>query len=372
MVSDDLQRDLSQLRTTIHSTTSLIETFQSSLISPGAPISTISNPPHPLRLLHDASSLLKVQTTKLSLLILNKPFTPSAITTIITSISSQCFPALMFALELCRPQQYTTFLREHLKSQVARILREMRLLLESITTEDADAGEKEGRSTLANTGVLWEVCDAFVSLANDGMVQLAVQKAESYHALLKDAIAELEEWDPDEEDDDDSFGDSESAVSDEEQPEDAVSPPTASLSAMTLTPPPTPTPIRRLHTETLSTLRLIRLLYPALKKRRIQTFPPINSSTTQSMLPSNAQVAAFDALLKFLQDFSEAADALAGSLYSHEEDDVVRDLEALKRMAMSCVEKSRLDWSGKEDEFSTWTEKWKERLEASAGPTRVT
>jgi len=248
----------------------------------------------------------------------------------------------------------------------------MRLLMESIPSEDVDVVEKEGRSTLANTGVLWEVCDALVCLANDGMVQLAAQKAESYHALLKDAIAELEEWDPEEEDDDDGFGDSESSESAEEQPAEAVSPPTASLSAMTLTPPPTPTPIRRLHTETLSTLRLVRLLYPALKKRRIQTFPPINSSTNPSMLPGNAHIAAFDALLKFLQDFSEAADALGGSLYSHDEDGVVRDLECLKRMAMSCVEESRLDWSGTEDEFSTWSKKWKERLEASTGPTRGT
>jgi len=368
MVLDKFQWDLSQLRTTIHSTSSLIATFQSSLNSSTAPAAPIPNPPHPLRLLHDASSLLKAQTTKLSLLILNKPFTPSAISTIITSISSQCLPALMSALELCRPEQYTSFLREHLKGQVARILREMRLLLESIPSEEADAGEKEGRSTLANTGVLWEVCDALVSLANDGMVQLAAQKAESYHALLRDAIAELEEWDPDDEEDDDGFGNSESSESDGEQSGDTASPPIATLTAMTLTPPPTPTPIRRLHLKTLSTLRLIRLLYPALKKRRIQTFPPINSSTTPSALPSSRQVAAFDALLNRLQDFSEAADALAGSLYGHDEDGVERELEDLERMAISCVEKSRLDWSGTEDEFSTWSEKWKERLEASAEP----
>lgn len=372
MVLDKFQRDLSQLRATIHSTTSLITTFQSSLISPGAPVSSISNPRHPLRLLHDASSLLKAQTTKLSLLILNKPFTPSAITTIIKSISTQCLPALMSALELCQPKQYTSFLRELLKGQVARILREMRLLLESIPTEDADAGEKEGRSTLANAGVLWEVCDALVSLANDGMVQLAAQKAESYHALLKDAIAELEKWDPDEEDDDDVFEDSVSSESDAEQSEEAASPPTATLNAMTLTPPATPTPIRRLQTETLSTLRLIRLLYPALTKRRIRTFPPMSSSITPPTLPSNAQVAAFDALLNRLQDFSEAADALAGSLYGHDEDGVERDLEALKCMAISCVEEARQNWSGTEDEFSTWGEKWKERMEAFTGPTRAT
>jgi hypothetical protein len=278
----------------------------------------------------------------------------------------------MSALELCQPKQYTSFLRELLKGQVARILREMRLLLESIPTEDADAGEKEGRSTLANAGVLWEVCDALVSLANDGMVQLAAQKAESYHALLKDAIAELEKWDPDEEDDDDVFEDSVSSESDAEQSEEAASPPTATLNAMTLTPPATPTPIRRLQTETLSTLRLIRLLYPALTKRRIRTFPPMSSSITPPTLPSNAQVAAFDALLNRLQDFSEAADALAGSLYGHDEDGVERDLEALKCMAISCVEEARQNWSGTEDEFSTWGEKWKERMEAFTGPTRAT
>lgn len=253
-----------------------------------------------------------------------------------------------------------------------RILREMRLLLDSIPIKDTKQGAKEGRSTLANTGVLLEVCEDLISLAKDGVVQLAAQKAESYHALLKDAIAELEEWDPDDEDDDGGFGASESSESDEEQSEDTASPPTASLNAMTLTPPATPMPIRRLQTETLSTLRLVRLLYPALKKRRIQTFPPISSSATLSTLPSDVLVAALDALLNHLQDFSEAADALAGLLYGNDETGVERDLEALKRKAISCVENARLDWSGTEDEFSTWSGKWKERLEAHTRTTRVT
>lgn len=174
--------------------------------------------------------------------------------------------------------------------------------------------------------------------------------------------------DPDGEDEDDGFGGSSgSSESEEEQIEDVESPPVAALNAMTLTPPPTPTPIRRLYTETLSTLRLVRLLYPALKKRRIQNFPPIISSTNVSELPSIAQVSSFDRLMKHLQDFSEGTDTLAGSLYSHDQEGAQDELEVLRTMALHCVEESKLDCSGMEDGFTAWSEKWKERF-ASVGP----
>ena len=361
------EKDLSNLRAGVDSATSLISSLQASLISSSSPPSQ-SDAPNPFRLLHDASTLLKAQTTKLSLLIINKPFTPSAISTIISSISSECLPALMFAFELCRPEQYTKFLREHLRHSIARLLREMTALLQTIPSAEEQEGiEREGRTTLANTGVVWEICDSLISLANNGIANVAAQKAEAYHSLLKDAVTELEAWDPDEEDDDglitsNSSSSSEHGVSQED--ESRASPPLeAAVNGITLTPPPTPSPIRRLLTDSLATLRLIRLLYPALKKRRILTFPAISASTSLEKLPNSMLIERFDALMEQWNGFSENADELAGALYAHDEDDVVDQLNMVKERGRKCVDGMRVGWKGEEDEFTAWIAKWRQRLD---------
>ena len=358
-------QDLDNLRKTISSTTALIASLETSLNSQATPQDLRSYILNPLSVLRDASSLLKAQTTKLSLLIINKPFTPSAISTIVVSLGAECLPALVSAYELCRPEIYTSFLRSQLKLQIARVMLETKLLLRSISFEEADMGGLEGRNTLANTGVIWEVCDALISVANNGLVDVAAKKAESYHALLKDAIAELEEWDPDEEDDDDALKSIGSSESDAEQ-EEPASPSTTSLNAMTLTPPPTPSPMRKLKSSSLAVLRLIRLLYPALKKRRIQTFPQITSTTSPSDLPTRDQIGRFDILLEHLQIFSSSADALAGSLYDHNEKEIISDLKNLETSSMGMIDNLRLDWNGKDDEFCTWSDKWTERMSALA------
>ena len=366
--------DLYSLRIAVKSLLALLPSFQSSLTSAEAsPPSEISNPPNPLRLLSDACALLKAQTTKLSLLILNKPFTPTAITFILNNISTQCLPALITALELCPSKQYTSLLREHLRANLLRIMKEMTSLLGTIPLEEQVlltsvglVNDENGRDTLSCTGVIWEVCDTLTALASEGLVDLALKKADAYHALIKDAIAELEEWNPDEEDDD-MFSSGSSAQSESNQGPDgeyaAGSPPTTAMNAIALTPPATPTPIRQMYDQTLATLRMIRLLYPALRKRRVQTFPSISLSTSSDQLPTSWQIYAFDNLVKSLRTFSETADELAGSLYSRDEEQASGGLELIRILALECIEEADQSWDRKDDEFTAWAQKWTRRLD---------
>ena len=368
MASTKREKDLSNLRAGVVSATSLISSLQASLASSSSTSPSQPDAPNPFRLLHDASTLLKAQTTKLSLLIINKPFTPTAISTIVSSISSECLPALMFAFELCKPEQYTKFLHEHLKHNITRLLREMAALLQAIpSVKEQEGVEREGRTTLANTGVVWEICDSLISLANNGLATIAAQKAEAYHSLLKDALAELEAWDPDEEEDDGLITSNSSSSSEHrtsQEDDDGASPPLeAAVNGLTPTPPPTPSPIRRLLTESLATLRLIRLLYPALKKRRILTFPAISASTSLKDLPNSGQVDRLDVLMEQLNGFSENADELAGALYAHDEDEVVEQLGVVKECGRKCVDGMRVGWEGEEDEFTAWSAKWRQRLD---------
>lgn len=366
--------DLYSLRIAVKSLLALLSSFQTSLTSVKASSpSDISSQPNPLRLLSDACALLKAQTTKLSLLILNKPFTPTAITFILNNLSTECLPAMITALELCPSKQYTTFLREHIRANLLRIMKEMTLLLGTIPVDEkvlatsvSSANDEKGRDTLSSTGVIWEVCDTLMALGSDGLVDLAIKKADAYHALIKDAIAELEEWNPDQEEDD-LFGSTSSSQSESNQDVDsertAELPPVTAMNTMTLTPPATPTPIRQMYDQTLATLRLIRLLYPALRKRRVQTFPSIDISTSSDQLPTSWQIYAFDNLMKSLRTFSETADDLAGSLYSQDEEQASGGLEFIKILAFECIQDADQSWDRRDDEFTAWAKKWAGRLE---------
>ena len=370
--SSKASSDLLTLHTTVNSTIALLATFQASLSSKNPQPPEIADPPNPLRLLSDACSLLKAQTTKLSLLIMNKPFTPTAITFILKNFSSEYLPALMTALELCTPQQYTAFLGDHVRANLSRIMREMISLLGLIPTNEkalsrpnATGKDGEDRNTLSSTGVMWEVCDSMISLASNGLVELAAKKADAYHALIKDAIAELEEWNPDEEEAD-PFGSETSTDSEDEEKDEnqdpPESPPSAALNTLTLTPPATPTPIRQIYEQSLATMRLIRLLYPALRKRRILAFPPLTSLTSSDQLPALWQVQTFDDLMGYLRTFSEVSDELAGALYSQDEDEATESLRTVKMHAKRCLEDVSLNWVRKEDEFTDWSKKWTQRL----------
>ena len=359
---------LTVLRASVDSTTALAKNFQTALQNRTPPTLDMADPPNPLCLLSDSASILKAQTTKLSLLILNKPFTPSAITFIINSLSNQCLPALMSALELCTPAQWTSFLQQHLRASLSHIMGQYLDLVASIPTDERGVDTAAGRGVLANTGVLWESCDKLIELASTGLVSLAVQKANAYHSLLQDAITELEEWDPDElvDDNDDDFDSDSDFDSIQDQlkkthieANNAAS--SSGLSNSTVSPPSMTIP--QLQTVILSHLRLIRLLYPALHKRRLLTFPPLTSTTpVPTASPSQLQIKRLDSLMNHLRQFSEEADEAAGALYEGKEGDVNSRLRGLRKIGISCIEESRFNWGGKEDEFSEWGDKWAVRM----------
>ena len=348
---------LAALQTTISDLKTLLHGFQTALESPARAHPLIEDSPNPLALLSDASQVLKAQTTKLSLLLLNKPFTPSAITFILNSLSNSCLPTLMSALELCPADKYTNLIHQYIQSSLSRIMMELLSLLGSIPQNEHGIEKTMGRDTLASTGVLWEECNKMVALGSGGLTKVAAERVEEYHGLLKDAIAELEQWDPE---DDDSESDTDSLASNRGNPSSARPVDRSlekSLQGLSLS------SIAGLRTRTLATLRIIRVLYPALVKRRILTFPNIDSTTTAESLPSSSHIRSLDGLIDHTRHFTEETDELAGALYAGDEEEVDDRLTKLENISKICVEGLRLGWSGNEDEFTTWAEKWKARLE---------
>lgn len=352
------ESSLIALQACIASTQALINSFQLALQSPTPRHSNIEIPPQPLALLSDSCKVLKAQTTKLSLLILNKPFTPSAITYILNACAGGCLPAIMAALELCPAEIYGHLLHNHIRTSISRLMAELLNLIASIP-QDERGIEPQSRDILASTGVLWAGCDDIVTLANDGIISLAIHKAEEYHSLLKDAIEELEQWDPEEEEDvsDTDLLSSQQQKSSTTDSGDTTEP-AASLEALSVT-----DNIVELQKRSLSTFRIVRLIYPALKKRRIASFPNITSTTSHERLPRVEDINRLDVIILSTRRFTEVADEIAGALYEGGEVQVSKLLDALVREAKQCSITIKKNWRCEEDDFTAWVGKWLARLE---------
>ena len=233
---------------------------------------------------------------------------------------------------------------------------ELLSLLDSIPQNEHGVEKTMGRNALASTGVLWAECDKMVALGLEGVTKLAARRVEEYHGLLKDAIEELEQWDPDEDSESDTNslhsnnGNMSSAWPVDASLEQSVQ--NLSLSS-----------ISALRNQSLGTLRIIRVLYPALVKRRILTFPNIDSTITGANLPSFSQIRSLDELLDHTRKFTEETDEVAGALYAGDEEEVVGRMTKLTEASKTCVEGVRLSGGGNEDEFTSWAEKWRMRLE---------
>lgn len=338
---------LETLQTTITSITILIQASQRALQPSNDPHPEVEDSPNPLALLSDASKILKAQTTKLSLLVLNKPFTPSAISYVLDDLCRGCLLGLRSAFQLSPSSRYTRLLHQYVQSSLSKTMTGLLNLVVAIPRNEHGI-ENVRQDVLASTGVLWAECDRMVRLASTGLVEVAKQKVEERHGLLKDAIEELEEWDPEDEEMD---SDTDSTQISNQQPL------ASSLEDLSLS------STFALRKRILTVLRTIRILYPALQKRRVSNFPNINKDSTPETLPTSSQIESLDSLVSYTQQWTDAADEIAGSLYEGDERQVERRLSALCEAAERCVRKYKQDWNGKEDEFAVWADKWVARLE---------
>ena len=365
----DPRSDLVRLDNSLASLRARLASLQGALQSP--PVcpspSKFGSPPNPLGLLSDAAKLLKAQTTQLSLLVLSKPFSAREVNHILAALSNSVLQALLSGLELLHPSTYTIAVNEHVRGTLGIISRELLRLLKCVPTAPGpDAPAVAEAAPLSSTGVLWEQCDELVSMGEIGVRDVVDKRVKGYGELLDDAIAEIEEWDPDEEDGD----------SDEDEDEEGnklkgmatVATPTTSdeealekgVQSLRLSAP------NALKAKVLKFLRILRLFYPALRKRRIETYPNITgTSTKDDMPPLPQQVRRLDQLVGFAQKFSEETDELAGVLYAHESEEVDSKLRALAVESKQCALLMETDWKGQEDEFCTWLRTWQDLVGGS-------
>ncbi|KAL8801685.1 MAG: hypothetical protein Q9200_006864, partial [Gallowayella weberi] len=112
----------------------------------------------------------------------------------------------------------------------------------------------------------------------------------------------------------------------------------------------------------LKMLKLIRMLYPALRKRRISTFPPFNRTSSLEALPSEEHLTLFGKIIDLCKELSTATDDLAGALYDRDVDSVQGQMESMVTIAKTCLGGVQKGWNGEADEFTEWSGNWISRV----------
>lgn len=215
MTTDSQQECLTLLRTSL----ALVDRFQQSLATTNVSrdhAGASGSHPSPLLLFKAAAEGLKASTTKVSLLSITSPFTGTAVTSLIKPLNDSILPSLVTAALLVTPAHFTDSFAQEASRLARGTILELWSLLELVERRAKDGKpksepRKEDKQNITEaTGRVWESCDAIIKFSSDGVPGFVVKKAEQWLALMKDAVQELQEWDPEEDVDEDIFGDAES------------------------------------------------------------------------------------------------------------------------------------------------------------------
>jgi hypothetical protein len=351
------ERDLAALKATVATASALIAQLQSTGL---AAQSESQNAVNALELAHDAASLIRAHTTKLSLLIINKPITPTAISTVLRELVAGPLPALASAVELCTAERYTKALSAELQYRAKKVFVDLNTLFNAIPldgkilSDDAKngTGAEMGNGSLAVTGTIWEACDGVIDLTKIGVAGFIIQKAEGYRDLLKDALEELQEWaeeESDGEDEDVVDGKEDSAQADFDD----------IFGSQRHIPSDDPARIRPRLESSLKRLRLLMLLYQAVTKRRFKTLPPLPQPQLPSE-PGNKSVDdlgiinCLDEVMDVMKKIPDIIDELASAFYELDTTEIDKRMDQCFFTGFALTELLVKNWKGEKDEFSTW------------------
>ncbi|KAK7428313.1 hypothetical protein QQZ08_005210 [Neonectria magnoliae] len=323
-----------------------------------------------LALAHDSTSLIKAHSTKISLFIINEPFTPSAISTVIRQLITGPIPGLASSIEICDSNTYTAVLRRELAWRAQRVFLELGGLLQRIprdgkilSGEKKDSFGPDGKGSLASTGLLWAACDDVVGLANMGVGGFFVKKAEEWRDTLKDVMEEMKEWgdeEPEDDEDDDENDNKdvqkltdklgETSITKQEMLDDF-------MNSQESIPRNDPDGIRPRLESSLKRLRLIVLLYQAIAKRRFKKLPSFPPKTAN---PDLAQ--RLDKTAEVLQQLPDKFGDLAAAFYDLDTEEIDKAMAEAFSDATGVSELLSKNWNGERDEFTEWTEKFQAEI----------
>jgi hypothetical protein len=318
----------------------------------------------PLNILSNSAKSLRAQVTKLSLLAITAPFTPSAISTCLASVNDSVMPSMVTAALLLTPGEFTKAFSTEARMLVKTGLKEFAVLVQEITnaaheldpsfpskngeqsngeTKKKELSKQEKDVLTSQTGRVWDVCDTITTLVAQGIVGHVAKRVQQWHDLVKDAISELEEWDPEDEDDggfeelmgsDDEDSSAENEGDDEDEDKNVEG-------------------LRRQKKSLLRALKPIAQIYPTIVTNRVKK---------GGLAANNAQqIAKLETLTANLQSIPDHVDEAAGSLYEHNLDECVEYLKLAKTTAEKAIDLVVSPWGDQqqEDKFMVWSRTWR-------------
>ncbi|KAM0135801.1 hypothetical protein ACHAPC_005016 [Botrytis cinerea] len=364
--------DLALLKSTVETIKNLILQLQASAKAPEdvkeGSSTEKKEPKHAdvnaIDLAHDSASLIKAHSTKLSLLIINKPFTPSAISKVLRELVSGPLPGLASAVEICHAAKYTKAMSEELQWRVNKVLTELSTLIKAIPLDGNilsddkknGTGKSSGKGSLASTGVVWDACDSVMGLKTLGVAGLAMKKAVEYRDLVKDALEELQAWAEEESDDEDEGENSGDEDDEKKDPQDIVD---DLFGSQPHIPKDDPEKIREKLESSTKRLRLIILMYQAVEKRRFKTLPYLPHPEIPTQLKEKSSedpgiVECLDEVLVRMKKITNLTDDLASAFYDLDSSAIDKLMDETWFTGFATVELLIKNWEGQKDDFTTW------------------
>ncbi|TVY44405.1 Uncharacterized protein LSUB1_G002062 [Lachnellula subtilissima] len=359
------EQNLASLKSTVETTSALLTQLQSSSTPKDSDRNSNINA---LDLAHDTASLIRAHSTKLSLLIINKPFTASAISTVLRELVSGPLPGLASAVELCNAAKYTKAMSAELQWRAKKVFMELGTLVKAIPldgktlSEDLKngTGKTGGKGSMASTGVLWEACDGVAELKKLGIAGLMIKKADEYRDLLKDALEELQEWGEESDgsdDEDETAGEQETETDGvDTSAQDAVDSIFASQRHISSE---DPDKIRPRLDSAQKRLRLVILMYQAVIKRRFKTLPHLPHPEIEAKPDQDTGIInCVDEVMDVFKKIPDITDELASAFYELDGVGIDKRMDECFFTGFAASELLVKNWEGKEDEFTVWARKF--------------
>jgi hypothetical protein len=330
---------------------------------------------NPLSGLRDAVSVYKAQTTKLGLLLVNKPLTPSAIYTILDDLEKRVFPALCgSASYICTKKNvFGGLFVADLVCTVQEVLGTVNPLTETIEHVITNFGKSDKNHVMLVVGKAYSACDALVALADKGVPGVLMKKVKEWTALMEDALEELRDWSEDMDDDACEDGDSgDDDVASEEERKETLDELMAGMNiGDSKRLPGHRKDLIDLLTESLRRVDLVIKLCNAMSKRRVKKYsfqsPPFGSEEIES--EKAKEMTTLNGLILNVEQLQSDVDELAGAFYELNANLVRHFLTKISGEAEDVARNVSLNWDRQEDDFTTWTNTWKKLINKNALPS---
>lgn len=342
---------------------------------------------------HDAAALIKAHSTKISLFIINEPFTPTAITKVLRELFETAIPSLVSAAAACEASRYTQGFSQEMRFRCRRLLKSLRGLIQyvprngKVLDKDRKEGTSDGKGSMVATSVLWAACDEITSLRTLGVRGLLVQKLNQHRAILDDIKEELKEWkeenenadlESQKENDNNSNNDNEGnrPIFENDTYDDAQAVLDDFMSTQKI--PKDRTDIRNQLQPCITRLGLLSLLYKAVGKRRFAELPekiPADSSAASSSSDSeiceeetNEIVKRVNDVYPILHDLPDNFGNLVSAFYKLDTPLIESARAQCFRGACRAADLLKRPWAGAEsDAFSGWIEKFLDQMNTPTG-----